>query len=99
MIDEFVHRLVFAPRTAWPLAFARIGIGLIVIAWAITMMFDASTMFSPDGPVGLESASGPSSTASAHHGGARGHDGGARDDVIRDSKPLGIARPELPGAR
>jgi hypothetical protein len=57
VIDDFVERLTASPRPAWPLAFARISIGLILIAWTVTWMFDASTLLSPTGPVGVDAAS------------------------------------------
>lgn len=47
-----VGRALFVPRSAWPLAIARIVLGLGVLGWAVTMMFDVSTLLSPDGLVG-----------------------------------------------
>ncbi len=39
-IREFGHRLFIAPRTAWPLAIARVVIGVVLLLWALTMAFD-----------------------------------------------------------
>ena len=53
----FIQRVLFAPVVAWPIAIARVLLGLTCLGWAISMMFDVSPLLSPDGPVPLELAS------------------------------------------
>lgn len=52
-----IDRLLFAPRSAWPVAIARVVIGVGVLGWALTMMLDVSTFMSDDGLVGPDFAS------------------------------------------
>lgn len=44
-----LDRLVAAPISAWPLAFARIALGLAILGWTVSLMFDASTFLADDG--------------------------------------------------
>ena len=53
---EFGHRLFVAPRAAWPLAIARVVIGVAVLLWTVTMAFDASALLGDDALVGPEFA-------------------------------------------
>ncbi len=57
-IREFGHRLFIAPRTAWPLAIARVVIGVVLLLWALTMAFDVSALLGDDALVSSEFASG-----------------------------------------
>lgn len=52
-----VNHLLFAPRSAWPLAIARIVLGIGLLGWAVSMMFEVSTFMSDEGLVGAEFAS------------------------------------------
>lgn len=52
-----VHRLLFAPRSSWPIAIARVVLGVGILGWTVTMMFDVSTFLTGDGLVGPEFAS------------------------------------------
>ncbi len=61
MIDsvrEVGHRLFVAPRTAWPLAIARVVIGLAILLWALTMAVDVTALLGDDALVGLDFADG-----------------------------------------
>lgn len=51
-----LHRLFVAPRPAWPLAIARIGLGLVVVAWTLSLIPDASTFFGDNPAFGPEVA-------------------------------------------
>jgi hypothetical protein len=53
-IREFGHRLFVAPRTAWPLAIARVVIGVTILLWALTMALDVTALLGDDALVGLE---------------------------------------------
>lgn len=52
-----VSHLLFAPRSAWPLAVARIVLGVGLLGWAVSMMFEVSTFMSEEGLVSAEFAS------------------------------------------
>jgi HTTM domain len=56
-VRDHVHHLLFAPRSAWPMAIARIVIGIGILGWAVSMMFEVSTFMSDDGLVGPDFAS------------------------------------------
>jgi hypothetical protein len=51
-----VDHLLFAPHSAWPVAIARVIIGIGVLGWSISMMFEVSTFMSDNGLVGPEFA-------------------------------------------
>lgn len=55
-VGRALDRLLWRPRPAWPLAIARILFGLVLLAWTVTLMLDASTFLSDDGAVGPEFA-------------------------------------------
>lgn len=55
--SDIGHRLFFARRSAWPLAVARIIIGLAILGWAFTMLFDIGPLLGSDALVGPEFAS------------------------------------------
>jgi len=48
------HRMFVAERPAWPLAIARIVIGIATLGWALSMWFDATTFLGGDALVGTE---------------------------------------------
>ena len=50
----WTQRLLFSPESAWPIAIARIMIGTVLFAWAVSMMFDMSALLSEDGLVPSE---------------------------------------------
>jgi hypothetical protein len=52
------HRLFVAPRSAWPLAFARIVIGIAILGWATSMWFDVADLLGENAIVGPEFTSG-----------------------------------------
>lgn len=61
MIDamrDVGHRLFVAPRTAWPLAIARVVIGSSILLWALTMILDADALLGDEALVGAEFADG-----------------------------------------
>lgn len=51
-IGDLGHRLFVAPRTAWPLAFARIVIGVAILGWATSMWFDVADLLGENAIVG-----------------------------------------------
>ncbi len=55
-IRDLGHRLFVAPRSAWPLAIARVVIGVAILLWASTMAFDVTALLGDDALVGLEFA-------------------------------------------
>ena len=55
-VQEFGHRLFIAPRAAWPLAIARVVIGMALLLWALTMAFDVNALLGEDALVGIEFA-------------------------------------------
>ena len=61
MIDDaraLGHRLFVEPRTAWPLAIARVLTGLAILLWTTTMALDVGPLLGNDGLVGVEFADG-----------------------------------------
>ena len=48
-VRAIVHRLLFVPTSAWPLAIARVLLGTAMLTWTVTVMADASTFLAPDG--------------------------------------------------
>jgi hypothetical protein len=48
------HRLFVAPRSAWPLACARIVIGIAILGWATSMWFDVADLLGENAIVGPE---------------------------------------------
>lgn len=48
------HRVFVAPRSAWPLAFARILIGLAILGWSVSMLFDVDAFLAADSLVDAE---------------------------------------------
>ena len=58
-LRALLHRAFVAPRPAWPLAIARVLLGVAILGWAVTMTVDVSTFLSDDGLV---------PTANAHTG-------------------------------
>lgn len=59
MIDDlraFGHLLFVARRPAWPLAIARVVIGVAILLWAVTMAFDVNALLGENALVGVEFA-------------------------------------------
>ncbi len=56
-LHAFGHRLFVAQRPAWPLAIARVLIGIGILGWSISMWFDVSTLLGTDGLLGTDTAS------------------------------------------
>ena len=52
------QRLFIAPRTAWPLAIARVVIGLAILLWTLTMAFDVDELLGDNALVGPDFADG-----------------------------------------
>ncbi len=50
------HRLFVAPRSAWPLAIARVVIGVAILLWAVTMALDLRALLGDDALVGVRFA-------------------------------------------
>ncbi len=60
MIESLRHlgrRVFIAPRSAWPVAIARMMIGVVILLWTITMGFDSAALLGDDAVVGVEFAS------------------------------------------
>lgn len=57
-VREFSHRLFLAPRSAWPLAIARVIIGAAILLWTLTMAFDVDALLGDNALVGPEFANG-----------------------------------------
>ncbi len=55
-VADLVHRWFVEPRTAWPLAIARVILGVGVLAWAATMALDAEALLGSDALVSTEFA-------------------------------------------
>lgn len=53
-----VDRLLFVPQSAWPIAIARIVIGVAILGWSVSMMFDVDALLGSDALIGTEFASG-----------------------------------------
>ena len=56
-LDIAGRRLFTARRPAWPLAIARIIIGLTIFLWSITMLFDVTALLGENAVVSPELAS------------------------------------------
>lgn len=56
-VRDHTNHLLFAPRSGWPVAIARVMIGIGILGWAVSMMFEVSTFMSDGGLVGPEFAS------------------------------------------
>lgn len=56
-LGEAGRHLFLDERTAWPLAFARIVIGVAIFGWAATMLFDVSALLGSNALVAPEFAS------------------------------------------
>ena len=52
-VVDTVDRILFRPVRAWPCAVARIVLGLAIVGWAVSMMFDAGAFLAEDGLVGV----------------------------------------------
>jgi Vitamin K-dependent gamma-carboxylase len=50
-LRDFGHRLFVAERPAWPLAIARIVIGVAILGWAVSLSFDVDVFLTNDGLV------------------------------------------------
>ncbi len=50
------HRWFVAPRSAWPLAIARVVIGVAILLWALTMSLDLDALLGDDALVGVQFA-------------------------------------------
>ncbi|MEP1124546.1 MAG: HTTM domain-containing protein [Ilumatobacter sp.] len=55
-LRTFGHRLFVAERSAWPLAIARVVIGVAILLWTLTMMLDLRALLGDDALVGVEFA-------------------------------------------
>ncbi len=56
-VDAAARRLFIARRSAWPLAIARIIIGLAIFLWSITMLFDVPALLGENAVLPPELAS------------------------------------------
>ncbi|MFN3258092.1 MAG: HTTM domain-containing protein [Ilumatobacter sp.] len=56
-VAQRVDRLLFVPQSAWPIAIARIVIGVAVLGWSVSMMFDVDALLGSDALIGPEFAS------------------------------------------
>lgn len=48
-LRELGHRAFLAERPAWPLAIARVILGIGILGWAVSLTFEVSTFLSEDG--------------------------------------------------
>jgi hypothetical protein len=48
-LRSVADRVLWAPRPAWTAALVRILLGLVLLAWALTLLGDLDAFFSPDG--------------------------------------------------
>jgi Vitamin K-dependent gamma-carboxylase len=55
-VREFGRRVFIAERPAWPLAIARIVIGVAILGWAVSMSFDVDAFLSDDGLIAKDLA-------------------------------------------